>query len=109
MDQHKINKSYKTIPCKFFPNCYKGDNCTFLHIEKDLVKNNLQYIINFNDLVNESNQENKEKNSFILFVEEINKFIEIYKRKNHIAEIPDEFWKKELKYFQGLNEYLENT
>lgn len=111
MNQHKINRSYKTIPCKYFPNCYKGDQCTFSHGKEDLLKDG--YNVNqFKDIINVSKKDDgpKENNSFILFIEEINRFIEIYKNKKYIGyNVSEKFWKKELKYFQGLNEYLENS
>lgn len=79
-----MNMKYKTIPCRYYPNCDKGKYCTFLHDD--------DYDIN------------KIKN-----IEEINNFIEIYKKKEYIKyELSENFWEKELKYFKNLNHYLEN-
>lgn len=87
-----MNNKYKTLPCKYFPNCRKGTKCTYIHDENKITEN-----------------ENCEKQMFDLFVAEINNFIAIYKNKSYIKyKLSNEFWKKEFKYFQSLNEYLDN-
>ena len=88
------NSKYKTEICKFYPNCYKGNKCTYIH--------------------NNENEKSKDLNIeedevFNLVVREINKFVNICKEKPYIkSNVDNNFWTKELKYFQNLNEYLNN-
>lgn len=101
-----MNMKYKTIPCRYYPNCDKGKYCTFLH-DDDYDINKIK---NIEEINNNEKYEGKQKNHpFTLFVKEINNFIEIYKKKEYIKyELSENFWEKELKYFKNLNHYLEN-
>lgn len=105
-----MNRNYKTVPCKYYPNCNKGKYCTFLH-DEDMNRNKIDKIENIIK-INDNEECNKEQSShpFMLFIKEIDKFIEIYRNKDYIKhKLSENFWKKELKYFQNLNDYLENV